>query len=249
MPNEDEHKTRGVQSSKSTEKTINSGTAETIEGQTPEQTLIEKIELKPMELEFPQYVAKIPQFEAKIILPKYELPKPLQVYHGPISKPQITTPSGCFMPRPRSDGLARWWSSGYNFIAPKDTPGICSLKVVNGTDRDAVVKMVSEKQNDKTPAGVLCRFVYICAGKTVTIQGIGEGDYRLFFCTGTHWHRTKKSFLRPYAAQKFVEIMNFSQQHLVGSIQYSSNEVSLHPVVGGSARTTGVDQEEFDRLL
>lgn len=176
---------------------------------------------------------------------------PHGIYSGPspTSSPQVVTPSGWFAPRPRRDGLARWWSNGYSFITPKDKPGLSSLKVINGTEQDAVVKMVSEKQSDKSPAGFLCRFVYICAGKSVTIQGIGVGDYWLFFCTGTHWDKAKKSFMQLQAAQKFVEVMKFTQRYDIGSVKYSSNDVTLHPVVGGSARTVRVYQEEFDRLL
>lgn len=174
---------------------------------------------------------------------------PHGIYSGPTSSPQVITPCGWFAPRPRRDGLARSWSNGYSFITPKDKPGLCSLKVVNGTDRDAVVKMVSARQIDKVPAEVLCRFVYICTGKFVTIKGIGAGDYQLFFCTGTHWDKPGKRFMRPHAAQKFTEVMKFTQEHKAGSIQYSANEVTLHPVVGGSARTGWIDQEEFDRLM
>ena len=247
MPAEDKDKTRDTESGKSNETTTSTGTIGDHRVELPTQVPIRelKLELPPLEYKIPPLLySKLPPLEYKIpsgvIYPV--------IYSGPTSSPQVTTPSGWFAPRPRRDGLARWWSNGYSFITPKDKPGLCSLKVINGTDRDAVVKMVSEKQSDKSPAGFLCRFVYICAGKSVTIQGIGAGDYRLFFCTGSHWNNQGKNFIRPHAAQKFVEVMNFTQEPKTGSIQYSTNEVTLHPVVGGSARTVGVDQREFDRL-
>ncbi len=192
----------------------------------------------------------IPSGEMKYILPKEYIPAPPIVsYRGPTSKPQVTIPNGWPSPKPRRNGLARGWSNGYSFVRPKDKPGLCSLKIVNGTDRDAVVKMVSENKKDRDSNKVLCRFVYICAGKSITMEGVGMGDYWLFFCTGTYWDKASKAFKEPYAAQKFIEAMKFIQEYKEGGGQYSTNEVTLHPVVGGSARTGYIDQEEFDRLL
>lgn len=161
------------------------------------------------------------------------------------SHPQVVSPSGWFAPSPRRDGLARRWSNGYSFTAPGDSKGLSSLKVVNGTDCDAVVKLVSGTK-DQDP--LVCRFVYVCAGNSVIIQGIGAGDYRLLFCTGTHWDNACKRFTRPHAAQEFVERIRFGQQWKADHIEYSSNEVTLHPVAGGSARTSRVSQEAFDCL-
>lgn len=197
-------------------------------------------------LPVPEFKIKIPEL-SPLRMPEFKIPQPA-LYSGPTSRPQVIVPGALLAPKPRRNGLARWWSNGYSFVRPKDKPGLCSLKVTNGTDRDAVVKMVSGTQGDKISAGLLCRFVYICAGKSVTIQGIGAHEYRLFFSTGTHWDKGKKSFSQSQAAQKFVDPIKFTQLYEMGSVKYSTNEVTLHPVPGGSARTTRVDQEEFDRL-
>jgi hypothetical protein len=248
MPAEDKDETRETESGKSNETTTSTGTIEDHRVELPTQVPIRelKLELPPLDYKIPPVLySKLPPME-------YKIPSGVidpVIYSGPTSSQQVTIPSGWIAPRPRRDGLARWWSNGYGFIKPKDRPGLCSLKVVNGTDRDAVVKMVSVRQIDKVPAEVLCRFVYICTGTFVTIDGIGAGNYQLFFCTGTHWDKPGKRFMRPHTAQKFTELMKFTQEHKAGSIQYSANEVTLHPVVGGSARTGWVDQEEFDRLL
>jgi hypothetical protein len=108
--------------------------------------------------------------------------------------------------------------------------------------------MVSDKQCVDTPADCLCRSVYVCAHKSVTIEGIGAGEYRLYFSTGTHWDRRARRFTQSQTVQKFVEVIKFTQTHGPGNVTYSANEISLHPVVGGSARTASTSQEEFDRL-
>lgn len=159
--------------------------------------------------------------------------------------PQVVSPGGWFAPSPRRDGSARRWSNGYSITPPRDNPGLSSLKVTNGMDCDAVVKLVSGA-GDQAP--LVCRFVYVCANSSVTIQGIGAGEYRLLFCTGTHWDNGAKRFAHPHAAQEFVERIRFSQQWKAERLEASSNEVTLHAVSGGSARTSRVNQEAFDRL-
>ncbi len=175
-----------------------------------------------------------------------KLPEPLTyapaLAPNPSSSPQVTVPSGIFAPRPRRDGLARWWSNGHNFTPPCDQPGFCSLKIANGTGHDAVAKLVSEA------AGRLCRFVYIGAGRSVTIQGIGSGKYRLLFCTGTHWSKAEKHFRQSCYSKRFEKPVEFSEHYTATGVEYSTNEVTLHPVAGGSARTQAIPQAEFDGI-
>ena len=173
---------------------------------------------------------------------------------------QVTIPSG-WAPRPRQNGLARGWSNGFSFIRPQDRPGLCSINVSNGTDRDSVLKIVtrgstplklagasassnifSRAKYENVPTDVLCRSVHICARKSVRIQGIGAGEYRLFFSLGTHWDKRTKKFSQSQAALKFVDAIKIGQER---GIEYT---VTLHPVAGGMALTTGIEQDEFNCL-
>jgi len=155
---------------------------------------------------------------------------------------QTTSPRGFFAPRRAT--FARWWSNGYNFIKPQDLPGLSYLTVVNGTRFDAALKLLSPAQCHE----ILCRFVFIGAGKSVRIQGLGSGQYRVIFITGTHWEAATAKFTRQVGVQEFVGGVTFSQTKQAGSISFNTSKITLHPVAGGNAHTRRMSLEEFGRL-
>jgi hypothetical protein len=166
----------------------------------------------------------------------------------PAPGPQTTSPRGRLAPKPRRNGLARSWSSGYNLIPARDKPGFGSLKVENGTEWDAVIKLVARKKGGGSVAGDLCRFVYVCAGAAVTVLGVGAGTYELFYCVGTHWNGARQCFDNSVAAARFEKPLAFAEGLDKDGIRYSSVEVTLHSVPGGQAHTSHVDQQLFDAI-
>jgi len=239
----------GKQSEVTTERTGDSGALRIpdFERKVPDFRPIAKL-AQPISWKLPEPVtAKLPEY-------RYRVPvaaKPPEYGYrvmAPTPGPQTISPSAWFAPKPRRNGRARRWSNGYSLMPPRDRPGFGSLRVVNGTDRDAVVKLVAITEGGSSGTGNLCRFVYVCAGRTVTILGIGAGTYALFFCVGAHWDKTRKSFGKPAAAVKFVNPVAFTEEQTASGVRYVRSEVTLHPVPGGRAVTTRVDQQSFDAL-
>lgn len=169
-----------------------------------------------------------------------------ELYKGPRSRPQNTVPGGFFTPRPRKDGLARGWSNGYSFIEARDRPGLSLLKISNGTDQDAVTKIFGIPQSSKITEPTLCRFVYVCSKRSVSINGIGPGEYSVLFSLGNYWDRKMKRFTQAKISLKFNDPLMFAQTYKGGAATYSSNELTLHAVTDGKAKTSVLNQDEFD---
>ena len=67
--------------------------------------------------------------------------------------------------------------------------GLGELKINNGTDRDAVFKLVN------TDIGKSIFTVYIKSKNIYRIKKICDGTYKLFFNIGQNWDKTSKRFL------------------------------------------------------
>ncbi len=107
------------------------------------------------------------------------------------------------------------------------------LEVENGLAMDAVVVVVPAHA-----PGEVTRAVYIRAGDSFTLIDL-RGDAVVFFMTGKDWDAHNKRFLT-------------NQQHMQfeGSFDFSRHgyRITLHPVVGGTAETEPLDEEDFPSL-
>ena len=112
--------------------------------------------------------------------------------------------------------------------------GYGELKIKNGTNLDAVAKLI------RGGASVLT--VYIKANNSYTILDISDGIYWLAFAQGLDWDSTTQKFRRNTQYSVFDETFDF----ITTGRQYTIFEVTLHPVVGGTAETSLVDPEQFD---
>lgn len=112
------------------------------------------------------------------------------------------------------------------------------LTIKNGTDYDAVAKLISGTQT----SGTSVLSVYIKAQSTYTMQSISDGIYWLAFAQGTDWDPAGQKFNRNAHAQAFAETFDFETTDR----QYSAWSVTLNPVAGGTARTAEVDAAQFD---
>ena len=111
------------------------------------------------------------------------------------------------------------------------------LHINNGTTDDAFAVLTSSK-------GTPVASAYIRARESVSMRSIREGDYFLYFSTGKRWDEAQGQFSKPVSYQRFEKPMSFTTT-LRG---YTVWKVTLHQVVGGNARTTGVDPDEFPSL-
>jgi len=120
------------------------------------------------------------------------------------------------------------------------------LQVENGLDRDAVVKLVKRGSQRYTV------FFYVRSNSTHEITRIPDGEYNLFFCSGTDWDKMKKSFKRDKSFSRFRDSSSWTttkeRRHGGTHWVYSVHRVALHPVRGGTARTDALLEADFSRL-
>jgi hypothetical protein len=116
-----------------------------------------------------------------------------------------------------------------------------SLTVSNGTNRSAYVKLVEPRS--RTLIGAL----YVKANSTLTLNQIPDGTYQVLFVLGEGWDPSTQSFTKSKSFAKFDQPLNFTTMRLGNRIQYRVFQITLHPVVSGNARTSGVNEQEFNR--
>jgi hypothetical protein len=111
------------------------------------------------------------------------------------------------------------------------------LTITNGTDEDAVVKMVN------TVTKISVREYYIKSHNGFTIVGIPDGKYNLFFSLGRNWDTTNNKFTTCKSFSKFDD----SFEYTTTSRQYMTYRVTLNPVSGGTATTSDLNENEFEK--
>jgi hypothetical protein len=77
-------------------------------------------------------------------------------------------------------------------------------------------------------------------------EQIPDGTYKVLFVLGNGWNVQTQSFTKNKSFAKFDKLLNFTTMQVSGGIQYKVFKITLHPVTGGKARTSGVSQKEFD---
>jgi len=121
-----------------------------------------------------------------------------------------------------------------SFLVKKLSGGSGKLKVENGLDLDAVAILSSSKE-PKDPLMA----VYIQANDSYTIREIKGGTYVLYFALGEDWDSCLGKFTAKTTYERFEDEFNFTRYDY---------EVTLHPVVGGTAGTEPVGEDEFPEL-
>jgi len=121
--------------------------------------------------------------------------------------------------------------------------GLGELKIKNGTNLDAIAKLV----NTATNKSILT--LYIKANSTYNITKVANGNYKLFFNLGNDWDTDIKAFTVNSSYEVFEDDFNFIiRKYTEGDYirtQYSTFEVTLNPVIGGQAETKNVSVAEF----
>jgi hypothetical protein len=112
------------------------------------------------------------------------------------------------------------------------------LHVKNGTGLDAVAKLIR--------GGTSILTVYIKANSNYTMTGVLDGIYWLAFAQGLDWDSTTQKFRRNTQYSSFDETFDFTTTEDYQYIYYPEFEVTLHPVIGGTAETSSVDPAQFN---
>lgn len=124
--------------------------------------------------------------------------------------------------------------SNGTFIHRGVLDGFGELEIDNGTNEDAVAVLTT-----LTDDPVIS--VYVAANHQFTIEDINDGTYKLFFMIGEDWDDITKRFIRKLRCQVFEDTFPFTTTATTASVW----RVTLHPVLGGSAKTKDVDPQDF----
>lgn len=129
---------------------------------------------------------------------------------------------------------------------PHYLTGPGKLEIKNGTDLDAVAKLVNIDYKKSIYT------VYIKANSNYRISKISDGEYELFFAHGRDWDKETKKFLVNNSCSKFEDKFNFTTEKEYQSdgihTRYHTFKITLHPVIGGSAKTDTVSENEFNQI-
>lgn len=115
------------------------------------------------------------------------------------------------------------------------------LKVANGTNRDAYVKLINPDSHES-----IAEF-YVKSNSVYTLEQIPDGTYQVLFELGTGWNAQTQDFSQNKSFSKFNESLKFTTRQLGNEIQYRVFEITLHPVPNGKARTSAVSRQEISR--
>ena len=134
--------------------------------------------------------------------------------------------------------------NGTNITPPAPGPsGLGKLTIKNGTTRDAVAKLVTGTADPAT--WQTQRFVYIKANDTLVMENVRVGTYRLAFMSGVDWDAGARKFVREVSTSVFDETFEFKEEPAQGGTRFTTWDVSLNPVAGGTGKTTALQDGAF----
>lgn len=121
--------------------------------------------------------------------------------------------------------------------------GLGELTIKNGTNNDAVVKLVP------TIISKSALTIYVRRNSDFTIKKIRDGNYKLYFVVGRHYDEDSFIFLQDCSFAVFEEGFPFTtdkyREEDKIKTEYSIFEITLHPVIGGTARTDQITKKKF----
>jgi hypothetical protein len=136
------------------------------------------------------------------------------------------------LPKDTADTTRRAKNGSY---VKRTRGGSGHLKIDNGGRADSVVSLV--KSGTSKPAIT----VYVRGRSKFTVTGVRDGTYTVFMSNGQDWDPRARKFTRNCGFSKFDDTMKYTTT----SRQYTIWSVTLNPVAGGNASTSGVDPDEF----
>ena len=148
-------------------------------------------------------------------------PKPTSPPTPKPTSPPTATPTPPFRP---PTGMLEDHSSG----------GQGELLIKNGTDADALVILTG--LDDKA-----LKSAYIRNAESFNMTGIPDGTYRLYYSKGEAFNKETNRFTKNATYQRLDATIGFT----TSATQYTTWEVTLYGVVGGTVGSEPVDPSEF----
>jgi hypothetical protein len=118
--------------------------------------------------------------------------------------------------------------------------GYGSLKVTNGGGQNAVVLL----QPLASPSGTRAMFVH--RGESGDFTRVAEGMYRVLFASGTNLNARSWRFCGQTSYSEFDDVVTFGEVRDDNGVSFSRFEVTLHPVVGGTAKRRDIPPSAFE---
>ncbi len=128
-------------------------------------------------------------------------------------------------------------ASGTEMGVARATGGLGSLTVDNGTEYDAIVKLVRDSRTQRS--------MYVRSKEKATMSNVSTGYYRIFFSTGKDLDPTTGQFQVDDSYSEFEQSLVFLETPKATSLEYSTYQITLQPVVGGNAKTRRLDKSAF----
>ncbi|HMK48260.1 MAG TPA: hypothetical protein VK436_16675 [Methanocella sp.] len=117
------------------------------------------------------------------------------------------------------------------YIVRNSNSGDGKLQIDNGLTQDAAVLLAPELSSKAVIS------VYMQSGDEFTITGIPDGNYIVYYRIGTDWDSDMDKFTQPGQNGRFEDTLNFETT----SDKYTTYELTLQPVEGGTAETYEVN--------
>jgi hypothetical protein len=129
-------------------------------------------------------------------------------------------------------------ANGTEMLSPENA-GLGELTVENGSQRDAIVKLFN-------PAlGRSVRAVYVVRDSTWTVAGIPAGVYIVRFASGRDWDAEGRFFQKDAGFTEFEETFDFTETETATGTNYTTWEVTLQAIAGGTAQTDEISAADF----
>ncbi len=206
----------------------------------------------PIPEEYAQFVSSLEVLPLTVALVPSPLPSPTSVPPSPT--PTLTaTPTHIPAPTPTSTvppiptdtppptPTPRSLTTGTFVTEAVSRDGLGQLSIDNGQELDALAILAD-------PAGSPQIAVYVRSYETFTITGIRDGSYQLFFSLGEDWNQPSAEFTRRASYFRFEDPLPYETIPSATGSRYTAWEVTLHPVVGGTAETEQIGEDEFPAL-
>ncbi len=135
--------------------------------------------------------------------------------------------------------------NGTEILKKRRNGGYGEFTVDNGTADDAVVELVDAETKKAI------RAFYVESGNKFTEGHIRPGTYSIYYMTGMGWNASNRQFNRRGEFGVFDQTATFSEKRNdeTGEIDYHEFSITLHPVIGGTGRTSVLDADEFERAM
>lgn len=152
--------------------------------------------------------------------PRYDLP------------PHLETP----LPPPRS-------LENGTILADVINAGHGVLTVDNGTDRDAVIKLIDQTKGETVVA------IYVTANSSASVDEIPEGIFTALCGQGVDWDDKTYAFTRKRSFEKFEPDLDFTMKLKQSGRQiireYKHVNLGLAPSIGGVMREADISEKAF----